>query len=145
MSSCCLPPAAGAGAWHSSFKPCTSGLLALSQGFSLSPTSCPFLTTHPHSLCCSGYALTCSGLTCEFEDNGKSQRGQESQPGPSMHAPGILPPATRLTTAHPSLRPLPARSPPGAGWKCDYVKCQCDGTCPVVDGVSLGYMLEKLQ
>lgn len=27
---------------------------------------------------------------------------------------------------------------------CGYTKCECDGTCPIVNGVSLGYMLEKL-
>lgn len=27
---------------------------------------------------------------------------------------------------------------------CSYTKCQCDGVCPLVNGVSLGYMLERL-
>lgn len=27
---------------------------------------------------------------------------------------------------------------------CGYTKCVCDGACPIVNGVSLGYMLERL-
>ena len=42
-------------------------------------------------------------------------------------------------------RPAAAPLPLTAGWSCDYVKCQCDGTCPNVDGVPLSYVLEKLQ
>lgn len=42
------------------------------------------------------------------------------------------PPPTTTTTPHP------------AAVTCGYTKCGCDSACPIVQGVSLGYMLQRL-
>ena len=116
--------------------------------------------------------LTCSGLDCTFDGYGEAlcmdvlriippcpaaccgQAGRHEEEreermrattlaaancrfGPPLPLPAL--PALPLV-----LVPNQPKLPTPAAVFCGYTKCSCDAACPTVNGVSLGYMLERL-
>lgn len=93
---------------------CASGLPAPAPGHAACSTSSPRLPprhTAPFDLLrCSGHALTCSGLTCEFEHNGERRSWAASFEG--LAGPAGSCASGTGAGASPAQR-LPARAHPG--------------------------------
>jgi hypothetical protein len=93
-----------------------------------------------------GYPLTCSGLGCTFDDMGER----------ALHRGFLLAMMANHAEMIERCHVQRGDSPPKhqgarmawflpAGVFCSYTKCQCDGACPNVNGVSMGYMLDRLR